>query len=202
MDSQKGDFAMTGPTSDYVLSWKVGGLLLGLVFFAAVLLVKPIGVSTQFVILDGILWSAADSKVVVASKEAKSGYTSPNAYLAKSGGKYAKSVAKPLNYSFVFVIAMMAGALASAILRGGVGRAERVMPAVWRANYGGNPMLRYAAAFVAGFLVLYGSRLAGGCTSGHMMSGMMQTAVSGYMFAAGAFLAGIPVALLMFRKEA
>lgn len=193
---------MTSPASDYVLSWKAGGLLLGLVFFAAVLLVKPIGVSTQFVIFDGILWNAIDSKTVVVSKEAKSGFTSPNAYLAKSGGKYAKSVAKPFNYSFVFVIAMMGGALLSAVLRGGVGREERAMPAVWRANFGDSVTLRYAAAFGAGFLVLYGSRLAGGCTSGHMMSGMMQTAVSGYMFAAGAFLAGIPVASMMFRKEA
>jgi len=33
------------------------------------------------------------------------------------------------------------------------------------------------------------------------MSGMMQTAVSGYIFAAGAFLAGIPLATAMFRKE-
>ena len=35
------------------LDWKIGGVLLGGVFFLAVLLVKPIGVSTQFVILDG-----------------------------------------------------------------------------------------------------------------------------------------------------
>ena len=34
------------------LDWKIGGVLLGGVFFLAVLLVKPIGVSTQFVILD------------------------------------------------------------------------------------------------------------------------------------------------------
>lgn len=193
---------MTGPETNGVLSWKTGGLLLGLVFFAAVLLVKPIGVSTQFVILDGILWNAVDSKAVVASSDAKSGFTSPNAYLAKSGGKYAKSVANPLNYSFVFVIAMMAGALISAVMRGGVGNQERSMPAVWRANFGDNPWTRYAAVFLAGFLVLYGARLAGGCTSGHMMSGMMQTAVSGYIFAAGAFLAGIPTALYLFRKEA
>jgi uncharacterized membrane protein YedE/YeeE len=50
--------------------------------------------------------------------------------------------------------------------------------------------------------VLYGARLAGGCTSGHMMSGMMQTALSGYIFSAGAFLAGIPTALYLFRREA
>lgn len=59
------------------LPWKAGGLLLGLVFFGAVLLVKPIGVSTQFVIFDGILWDAIDASVVVPSEEAKSDFTSP-----------------------------------------------------------------------------------------------------------------------------
>ena len=184
------------------LNWKMGGLLLGAVFFAAVLLVKPIGVSTQFVILDGIVWNAVDPGVVTSSPDSKSGYTSTNAYLNESGGKYAKSVENPLNYSFVFVIAMMIGAAVSAVLRGGVPGSERDMPAIWRANFGNSLTKRYAAAFLAGFIVLYGARLAGGCTSGHMMSGMMQTAASGYIFAAGAFLAGIPIALYLFRKEA
>lgn len=184
------------------LSWATGGLVLGVVFFAAVLLVKPIGVSTQFVIFDGILWSAVDQTVVTETQATKTGYTSSNAYLAKSDGKYAKSIANPLNYSFVFVIAMMAGAFISAMLRGGNRSGEAIMPAVWRVNFGNSATTRFAAAFIAGFLVLYGARLAGGCTSGHMMSGLMQTAVSGYMFAAGAFLAGIPIALFLFRKEA
>ena len=56
-------------------------------------------------------------------------------------------------------------------------------------------------AFLGGFIVLYGARLAGGCTSGHMMSGMMQTAVSGYVFAAGAFAAALPVAIMMYKQE-
>ncbi|MBO6560234.1 MAG: YeeE/YedE family protein [Nisaea sp.] len=183
------------------LTWKAGGLLLGAVFFAAVLLVKPIGVSTQFVIFDGILWDAVSPSVVTESTEAKSGYTSTNAYLAKSGGKYAKNVENPLNYSFVFVLALIGGAALSARLRGGVEKAEKTMPAVWRANFGDEPWKRYVAAFLAGFVVLYGARMAGGCTSGHMMSGMMQTAVSGFIFAAGAFAAGIPTALVLFRKE-
>ena len=183
------------------LPWKMGAFALGLVFFLAVMLVKPIGVSTQFVILDGILWNAVDSTVVVSSEQAKSGYASTNAYLDKSGGKYAKNVANPLNYGFVFVIAMMVGALLSAMMRGGVPKDERAMPEVWRVNFGDSVMKRYFATFIAGFLVLFGARLAGGCTSGHMMSGMMQTSVSGYMFAAGAFVAGIPLALYLFRKE-
>jgi hypothetical protein len=56
-------------------------------------------------------------------------------------------------------------------------------------------------AFIGGFLVLYGARLAGGCTSGHMMSGMMQTSVSGYLFAVGAFAAAIPAAILMYGRD-
>jgi len=184
------------------LSWRRGGVLLGLVFFMAVFLAKPIGVSTQFVVLDGILWDALVPGTVTISEEAKTGFTSPNAYLDESGGKYAKAVANPLNYGFVLVLAMMAGAFVSARLRGGVPRDERTMPAVWRANFGDSVLLRYAVTFIAGFVVLLGARLAGGCTSGHMMSGMMQTALSGYVFAAGVFFAGIPVALLLFPKEA
>lgn len=180
------------------LNWKVGGLLLGLVFFTAVLLVKPIGVSTQFVILDGIVGDMVNPDLVAKGDE---GYSSTNAYLNKSNGKYAKSVANPLNYSFVFVVAMAIGGAISVWLRGGLDRAERRVPALWRANFGDNAGLRYATAFLGGFVVLYGARLAGGCTSGHMMSGMMQTALSGYIFTAGAFLAAIPVSMMMFRSE-
>ncbi len=183
-----------------MLNWKLGGLALGFVFFAAVLLVKPIGVSTQFVILDGILWDVVSPDVV--TQDPDGAYTSTNAYLAKSGGKYAKSVANPINYSFVFVLAMMLGALVSSVLRNGVSASEKTMPAIWRENYGDSAVKRFIVAFVSGFVVLYGARLAGGCTSGHMMSGMMQTAISGYIFAAGAFAAAVPTALLMFRKEA
>lgn len=179
------------------LDWKIGGLLLGLVFFTAVLLVKPIGVSTQFVILDGIVADAVDPGFITQTDE---GYSSTNAYMAKSNGSYAKSASNPLNYSFIFVLAMAAGALLSTVARGGLERGEGRLPQVWRENYGDTPWARYGVAFLGGFVVLYGARLAGGCTSGHMMSGMMQTALSGYIFAAGAFAAAIPTAMLIYRK--
>jgi len=181
------------------LNWKLGGLLLGLVFFAAVLLVKPIGVSTQFVILDGIVADLANPDLVTQTDD---GYTSTNAYLAKSGGKYAKSVANPLNYSFIFVLAMVVGGFVSVKMRGGLDQAEKTMPALWRANFGDSAAKRNIAVFIGGFIVLYGARLAGGCTSGHMMSGMMQTSLSGYIFALGAFAAAVPVAMMLYRKEA
>jgi len=180
------------------LNWKSGGVVLGLVFFAAVLLVKPIGVSTQFVILDAIIADAANPGLIT---ETEAGHTSTNAYLAKSGGKYAGNAANPLNYSFIFVLAMAGGALVSVLLRGGLGVDERRMPAIWRANYGDTPWKRHALTFLAGFVVLYGARLAGGCTSGHMMSGTMQTAISGYIFTVAAFAAAIPTAMILYRRE-
>lgn len=181
-----------------VLNWKIGGLLLGIVFFLAVLLVKPIGVSTQFVILNGIIGDLVNAELVTKTDE---NYTSTNAYLAKSNGKHAKSVANPLNYSFVFVFAMMAGAFISSMARGGINKDERRLPAIWYANYGDTPVKRYLVAFLGGFIVLYGARLAGGCTSGHMMSGLMQTSLSGYIFAIAAFAAAIPMAMIMYKRE-
>ena len=181
------------------LNWKTGGVALGLAIFLAVLLVKPIGVSTQFVILDGMVGNLFNPDLITQTAD---GFTSSNAYLAKSGGKYAANAANPLNYSFVFVLAMMLGAGISAWLRGGNDKDDNTIPALWRANFGDSVMKRNLAAFAGGFIVLYGARLAGGCTSGHMMSGLMQTSLSGYIFTLGAFAAAIPVALMMYKKDA
>lgn len=184
------------------LNWFKGGILLGLVFLFAVLIVKPIGVSTQFVILDGIVWSVFSNDLIEENADSKSNYSSKNAYLNKSGGKYAKSVAKPLNYSFVFVFSMILGAFLSVMTRGPkTSKIDKISPEIWRARFGEGSSKRYLAAFVGGILVLFGSRLAGGCTSGHMMSGMMQTSISGYLFALGAFISAIPVAIMMFGRD-
>jgi len=49
-------------------------------------------------------------------------------------------------------------------------------------------------AFAGGFILLFGARLAGGCTSGHGISGISQIAVGSiitviFMFAGGIFAA-------------
>ena len=56
---------------------------------------------------------------------------------------------------------------------------------------------RYTEAFLAGFLILFGARLAGGCTSGLIISGMTQLSVAGFVFAAGVFATGIGTAKFM-----
>jgi uncharacterized membrane protein YedE/YeeE len=183
------------------LTWLKGGLLLGAVFLVAVWLVKPAGVSTQFVILDGIVWNLL-SPDLITHNDATQAYESSNAYLNKSGGKYASLVAKPMNYGFIFVLSMLVGGFVSGKLsRNRLSVVDKISPEVWRDRFGPSAKIRYAFAFFAGFLVLFGARLAGGCTSGHMMSGMMQTSLSGYLFAAGAFATGIPLAILVFNTK-
>jgi len=184
------------------LDWFKGGILLGLVFLLTVLLVKPIGVSTQFVILDGVVWNLFSSHLIEENTDAKSGFSSKNAYLSKSGGKYAKSVANPLNYSFIFVLSMVLGAFLSAKTKGPIPTAlDRAAPEIWRQRFGQQSARRHIATFIGGMIVLLGARLAGGCTSGHMMSGIMQTSVSGYLFALGAFLAAVPIAMIIYGRE-
>lgn len=184
------------------LNWLKGGLALGLSFLLAVILVKPIGVSTQFVILDGMIWNAFSADLIKKDPQAKSGYASTNAYLNKSGGKYAKNVKKPVNYSFIFALSMIFGGVLSRLLAGPKpSKDDKIAPATWRRKFGDQASKRYVFAFIGGVLALMGARLAGGCTSGHMMSGMMQTATSGYLFALGAFAAAIPVAILMYGKN-
>ena len=56
---------------------------------------------------------------------------------------------------------------------------------------------RYLNAFLGGFLIIFGARLAGGCTSGHIISGMTQLSVSGFVFAAGVFASGMVTARLL-----
>lgn len=145
------------------LNWFKGGLLLGTAFLIAVAFVKPIGVSTQFVIADGIVWNLFSDTVVQKDPKSKSGYSSPNAYLNKSGGKYAENIANPANYSFIFVLAMVAGAFLSSRLGGPQPTTlDRSAPEIWRQRFGENPTLRYVTVFFAGVLVLFGARLAGG----------------------------------------
>ncbi len=183
-------------------NWKISGISLGLVFLIAVIFVKPIGVSTQFVILDGIIWNSISDNVVVENESASSGYSSSNAYLNKSGGKYAKNIANPLNYSFIFVLAMALGGFVAFRLQSNKdSKTKLVNNEIRECRFWNSNGKRYIAAFIGGFIVLIGARIAGGCTSGHMMSGMMQTSLSGYLFTLGAFIVAVPVAIFLYKEE-
>ena len=108
-----------------------------------------------------------------------------------------------MNYSFVFVLSMFLGGLLGRLLtkKKPGSPVVRQIPGVHTRRFGNKFILRYSLTFIGGVIVLWGARLAGGCTSGHMMSGMMQTSLSGYLFAAGAFATGIPLAIFVFNSK-
>lgn len=181
-------------------SWIKGALILGFSFFIAIMLVKPIGVSTQFSVLSGIIHSALDKEVIVEDSSRESGYSSSNAYYDKSDGKLAKSIKEPLNYDFVFVLAIpLGGYLGYLTLKNKKQNQKREDEEVVSCKIKEDKgfIRTYGPSFIGGFILLFGARMAGGCTSGHMMSGMMQGSVSGYVFAAAVFATAIPTALIV-----
>jgi len=68
-------------------------------------------------------------------------------------------------------------------------------------KYKGNSVpKRLIWSFVGGFILIIGARMAGGCTSGHILSGGMQLSVSSLVFAVFVF-AGLLVAGKYFYKQ-
>jgi len=102
-------------------------------------------------------------------------------------------------YSTVFLVMTAVGALISSKLSGTF--SWETVPQVWRESRGSGVAGRMVAAFLGGVVLLYGARMAGGCTSGHGISGTLQLAVSGWVFFAAMFASGIVTAKLMFPSK-
>lgn len=158
--------------------WLLLGVMLGSIFFLAIWWVKPIGISTQFSVLSAMAYERVDSEFV-----------SKNAYMQKDEGKLAKKVQNPLNYDLIFFLSVPLGAFVAFM----VFAKER------RVDFSFD-FREILLAFVGGFLLLYGARMAGGCTSGHMMSGIMQSSLSGFVFAISVFAVGIAWVVLRRGK--
>ena len=72
------------------------------------------------------------------------------------------------------------------------------VPSLWTWRFGPSKAVRYAAAFGSGVLLLFGARMAGGCTSGHGISGGLQMAVSSWTFFLAMFASGVATAFGLF----
>lgn len=164
-----------------VLDWRLGGVLLGLLVTLAVALQGPLGVSGSYVKADAIAAAQVDEALV-------------------RGNDYLSSFGTAISPELLVVFGMVGGGLLGSLL---VRRrtAADALPRAWRERFGARRALRFGVAFVSGGLLLFGARLAGGCTSGHVISGMSQLAISGMVFAAAVFASGIPTALLMYRRS-
>ncbi|WP_425400154.1 YeeE/YedE thiosulfate transporter family protein [Aeoliella sp.] len=71
---------------------------------------------------------------------------------------------------------------------------------MWVARFGSDSAaLRTGVALIGGALMAFGARMAGGCTSGHGISGTLQLAVSSWIAVCCFFVGGIATAILMYR---
>jgi hypothetical protein len=92
----------------------------------------------------------------------------------------------------MLVVGLLLGGLLAAVIGGT--RRQSFVPVHAAETTSGR---RYRDAFIGGVLIIFGARLAGGCTSGHIISGITQLAVSGILFGAAVFGAGMLTARMI-----
>ncbi|MDW8169365.1 MAG: YeeE/YedE thiosulfate transporter family protein [Acidobacteriota bacterium] len=163
--------------------WLKWGALIGLVQIFAIATVAPLGVSTAYPQFVGFLLDRAFP-----------GFAERQLYLREIGSG--------ITWEVMLVAGLFVGALLSFILSRARSRfsSQPAVAPVCVTGFEGSRARRYLRAWVGGFLFIFGARLAGGCTTGHMLSGMTQMAISGLVFGAVAFGTGMLVARLLFRE--
>jgi uncharacterized protein len=103
----------------------------------------------------------------------------------KTNNDYFSKVKGPGRWEVIF----LAGAFLSGIVISLL-RKEFKITAIhsnWAKYKGTSVSKRLAWSFAGGFILIIGARMAGGCTSGHILSGGMQLALSSLVFAAFVF---------------
>jgi uncharacterized membrane protein YedE/YeeE len=139
---------------------------------------KPLGCSTAFVSMFGIF-----EKKLIGKRACSK--------------KYYQKVKPEIDWQVLFVIGIIIGALISSLLSGSF--RISTAPSLWVDYFGQFPLKRLLIGFFGGILLGFGSRWAGGCTSGHGISGTLQLAVSSWIAVCCFFISGIVTAFILYR---
>jgi len=111
--------------------------------------------------------------------------------------KYFQDNPPKLGWEVALVVGVVAGAFVAAW--SGNELTGQLLPEMWQARFGADSgVLRIVVAIVGGVLMAFGARMAGGCTSGHGISGTLQLSVGSWISAICFFIGGIIAAMLMF----
>ena len=109
-----------------------------------------------------------------------------------TGNDYYSKIKAPGQWEVFF----LAGAFVSGIIISLLRKEFKItlIHSSWEKYKGNSATKRIFWSFLGGFILIFGARMAGGCTSGHVLSGGMQLAVSSLVFAifvfAGLLLTG------------
>lgn len=155
----------------------VGGGIGVLLWVSFILSNRPIGCSTAYVRTGGLLeklWQGAKIKE----------------------NDYYRKFTPGLGWEVLLVGGIIFGSFISAQLSGTF--AFELVPELWESAFGSGPVLRAVAAVLGGFLVGFGARLAGGCTSGHGISGTAQLGVGSWLALFSFFIGGFAGAYVIY----
>lgn len=111
--------------------------------------------------------------------------------------EYYKEKPPKVNWEFIFVIAAIFGSAIAALHESEF--SLRGLPQMWIDRYGENSWALYSAlSFTGGLCMAFGARLAGGCTSGHGISGAAQLSVSSWTSLICFFIGGVIAIRLIY----
>jgi len=161
------------------IPWWVGGILMAallLFTFSIFGADRPIGASTYVPYVANIIFGLEPSEY-----------------------EYARQIEKSGAWESVMLIGVLVGAFFTSVFITKTFRFT-VLPTLWKDRKNSSVKSRLLWSFFTGFTMIIGARLAGGCTSGHFMSGMTQVAVSSLIFGAVVLVTVIITGRLFYRR--
>lgn len=113
---------------------------------------------------------------------------------------YWKAVKPAIEWQWMLVAGVVIGSFLAATLSGEF--TLLWVPSTFSAAFGESIPLRLVVALIGGMLMGIGARWAGGCTSGHGISGALQLSVASWIAVICFFVAGIATAMVMYGVAA
>jgi len=110
---------------------------------------------------------------------------------------YFKKFLPAVDWEWMLVLGVVIGSFLSSHLSGQF--IWQWVPSFWGETIGTGQFARWLPALAGGIIMGFGARWAGGCTSGHGISGTLQLAVSSWLAALCFFAGGIASAMLIFH---
>ena len=162
---------------------------------------SPSGVGAAIGVLCWFAFATADEAIGITGAFENTAALVGEVVVSQLGANPEAEQGKPprIDWEWMLVIGVVVGAFLSAWLSGT--RTRTKVPELWRIRFGEGVALRFAAAFVGGALMMFGARLARGCTSGHGISGTLQLAASSWLFLAVMVPAAVATAFLLYGRE-
>lgn len=150
------------------------------------------------VILNMIVFSSAASNRVIGASSAYPYVGDLIAGITKN--EYFEKLKAAGNWELVF----LAGAFAAGLIISVIKKEFRLVliHESWKRYKGNSSLKRIIWSVTGGFILIFGARMAGGCTSGHILSGGMQLALSSLTFAIFVFTGLLLTGMLFYKTKA